>query len=202
MTESIDLILASGSPRRSELLTQIGVRFSVRVAAVPERRAAGESAADYVQRLALSKAQAVTQQAPGIPVLGADTIGVLGGQVLEKPQDREHGVRMLLAMSGATHRVLTAIAVCREMRSVVRLCESQITFRAITREEAHRYWETGEPQDKAGGYAIQGFGAVFVTQLIGSYSNVVGLPLFETQQMLAQFNVPVWCSTRSGAAHE
>lgn len=200
MTQSIDLLLASGSPRRSELLTQIGVRFAVQVAEVPELRAAGESAAEYVQRLALSKAQAVAALSPGVPVLGADTIGVLGDQVLEKPQDREHGVSMLLAMSGVTHRVLTAVAVCLDRRSVGCLCESQVTFRTITSEEAHRYWETGEAQDKAGGYAIQGFGAVFVAQLTGSYSSVVGLPLFETQQLLAHFNVPVWCNTpeRSG----
>lgn len=198
MTDSIDLLLASGSPRRRELLTQIGVRFAVQIAQVPEQRVAGEPPDDYVRRLALEKAQAIARQHPELPVLGADTIGVMGDQVLEKPQDREHGVDMLLAMSGGTHRVLTALAVCQGERQALALCESWVTLRTISREEALRYWYTGEPQDKAGGYAIQGLGAVFVAHLAGSYSNVVGLPLLETQALLAQFDVPVWAQLPSG----
>lgn len=198
MTESIDLLLASGSPRRRELLTQIGVRFAVQVAQVPEQRAPSESPADYVRRLALDKAQAVARQRPELPVLGADTIGVMGEQVLEKPQNREHGIEMLLAMSGGTHRVLTALAICQGNRQALALCESLVTLRAISPDEAARYWHTGEPQDKAGGYAIQGLGAVFVAHLAGSYSNVVGLPLLETQALLAQFDVPVWAQSAGG----
>lgn len=198
VTNSIDLLLASGSPRRRELLTQIGVGFRVQVAQVPEQRAASESPADYVRRLALEKAQAVARENPELPVLGADTIGVLGEQVLEKPQNREHAIEMLLAMSGETHRVLTGLAVCQGERFELALCESLVTLRTISPEEAARYWQTGEPQDKAGGYAIQGLGAVFVAHLSGSYSNVVGLPLMETQALLAQFDVPVWAHQAGG----
>lgn len=198
MTDSIDLLLASGSPRRRGLLTQIGVRFSVQVAQVPEQHNPSESPADYVRRLALDKAQAVARLRPELPVLGADTIGVMGNQVLEKPQNREHGIEMLLAMSGDTHRVLTALAICQGDRQALALCESLVTLRSISRDEASRYWQTGEPQDKAGGYAIQGLGAVFVAHLTGSYSNVVGLPLLETQTLLAQFDVPVWAQLAGG----
>lgn len=188
----MDLLLASKSPRRRELLQQIGVRFEVLDINVPERRTPYESAQQYVQRLAASKSRAGTVLRPDVPVLGADTIVVQGEQILEKPTDKAHGLAMLAQLSGSSHQVYTAVAVTLGQRQQVVLCCSEVTFRDILPAEAERYWHTGEPQDKAGGYGIQGLAAVFVADLKGSYSNVVGLPLMETQQLLAQFDVPVW----------
>jgi septum formation protein len=189
----VDLLLASQSPRRQELLQQIGVRFSVIQVQVPEVPNAGESPVDYVARLALDKAKAGSALREDLPVLGADTVVVHRGAILEKPRDRQHALAMLSNLAGDTHRVLTGIAVCRGEKQQVRVVTSEVTFRAIGPEEAERYWNTGEPCDKAGGYGIQGMGAVFVAHLAGSYSNVVGLPLTETQALLAYFQVPVWC---------
>lgn len=192
MIEPVDLILASKSPRRRELLAQIGVRHRVVAVDVPEIHQPGEAPAAYVTRLALSKARAGVDLCPGVPVLGADTVVVLQGKVLEKPADQAAALGMLAQLSGQTHSVLTAIALCCNGRAEQRLCETRVTFRAISAHEAERYWLSGEPRDKAGGYGIQGFGAVFVSHLEGSYSNVVGLPLAETHQLLQHFDVPVW----------
>lgn len=189
----VDLLLASQSPRRQELLRQIGVRFAVIKVQVPEIHEAGESAADYVSRLALDKAGAGNTLRPDLPVLGADTVVVHRGMILEKPRDRQHALAMLANLAGDTHQVLTGIAVCHKGRRQVKVVTSEVRFRAIEPAEAECYWETGEPCDKAGGYGIQGMGAVFVAHLAGSYSNVVGLPLTETQALLADFQVPVWC---------
>lgn len=189
---TVDLLLASKSPRRRELLQQIGVRFDVLDVNVPERIDAHESAAQYVQRLAAQKSRAGTVLRADVPVLGADTIVVQDGAIVEKPRDKVHGLAMLAQLSGTTHQVYTAVAVTYKRRQEVTLCCSEVTFRDILPAEADRYWHTGEPQDKAGGYGIQGLAAVFVADLRGSYSNVVGLPLMETQQLLAQFDVPIW----------
>lgn len=194
----VDLLLASQSPRRQELLQQIGVRFAVIQVQVPEVPGAGESPADYVARLALAKASAGSALRVDLPVLGADTVVVYRGAILEKPRDRQHALAMLSNLADDTHQVLTGIAVCHGGKQQVRVVTSEVRFRAITPAEAERYWQTGEPRDKAGGYGIQGMGAVFVAHLAGSYSNVVGLPLTETQTLLADFQVPVWC----GAKHE
>lgn len=188
----MDLLLASKSPRRRELLQQIGVRFDVLDINVPERRDVHETAQDYVQRLASQKSRAGTVLRPDIPVLGADTIVVLGDQILEKPRDKPQALAMLAQLSGVTHQVYTAVAVTSDKRQKTILCCTEVTFRDIGPAEAERYWHTGEPQDKAGGYGIQGLAAIFVANMQGSYSNVVGLPLMETQQLLAQFDVPVW----------
>lgn len=188
----MDLLLASKSPRRRELLQQIGVRFEVLDINVPERRDPNEAAQDYVQRLASSKSRAGTVLRPDIPVLGADTIVVQGDQILEKPRNKEQALAMLAQLSGTHHHVYTAVAVTLGSRQQKVLCCTEVTFRDILPAEAERYWHTGEPQDKAGGYGIQGLAAVFVANLHGSYSNVVGLPLMETQQLLAQFDVPAW----------
>jgi len=190
---SVDLLLASQSPRRQELLRQIGVRYAVIRVDVPEVHQAGEAAADYVQRLALAKASAGSQQRPDLPVLGADTVDVHRGRILEKPRGREDALAMLMNLAGDTHQVMTGIALCRDGQQRVEVVVSDVRFRPIDPVEAARYWETGEPQDKAGGYGIQGMGAVFVAHLTGSYSNVVGLPLTETHALLANFGVPVWC---------
>lgn len=188
----MDLLLASKSPRRRELLQQIGVRFDVLAVHVPELRNEYEDPEQYVQRLATQKARAGSVLRADVPVLGADTIVVINEQVLEKPRDKDDAVAMLQKLSDTTHQVYTAVALSHEHRHKTVLCRSDVTFRAIETAEAERYWLTGEPQDKAGGYGIQGFAAVFVANLQGSYSNVVGLPLLQTQQLLAQFDVPVW----------
>ncbi len=179
------LYLASRSPRRSELLSQIGVTHEVVTVDVDESPLAGESPADYVVRLALEKAaagRAATQHSPQL-VLAADTAVVVDGEILGKPADRADAVTMLTRLSGRSHEVLTGIALAgKELES--RLSVSQVTFRPITVAEADAYWLSGEPADKAGGYAIQGLGAVFVSHLEGSFSGVVGLPLFTTAELL------------------
>ncbi len=191
------LYLASQSPRRRELLSQIGVQYRVLGVAVEERMESGETPQDYVCRLALEKSQAgwLSLSAQGLeaaPVLGADTIVELDGLVLEKPANEDHAVRMLLSLSGRIHRVFTAVALTYEQHQQVALVETEVGFSEISDAQARRYWATGEPKDKAGGYGIQGAGAVFVNHLSGSYSGVVGLPLFETQNLLKQFDVGVW----------
>lgn len=189
------LYLASGSPRRRELLTQIGVAFSTLAAPIDESVLAGEAAAQYVQRLALAKANAglATLNAPDdAVVLGADTAVVVDGRILGKPVDRADALAMLQLLSGRDHQVLTAVALTNDQRSEVRLVSSEVHFRPVSSTEAHTYWASGEPQDKAGGYAIQGLGAVFVSSMRGSYSAVVGLPLCETAALLADFGIPCW----------
>ncbi|MBF8701423.1 Maf family protein [Pseudomonas putida] len=189
------LYLASGSPRRRELLTQIGVPFSVVSAPIDETPLPDESAPAYVERLARAKAAAGLACIEGqAVVLGADTAVVLDGRILGKPENREDALAMLADLSGREHHVLTAVALSDGPR-VQSLCvTSKVRFRAISAEEAQRYWASGEPADKAGGYAIQGLGAVFVTALSGSYSAVVGLPLSETAELLGQFGIACWQS--------
>jgi septum formation protein len=187
------LVLASASPRRRELLWQIGVAHRVAAAGVDERARAGEDAAQCVQRLALAKAQAIYRVGPvALPVLGADTAVVLDGEMLGKPLDRAAGVGMLLRLGGRAHRVLTAVALIDVRGVQLRLSDSEVHLRRIARAEGERYWDSGEPCDKAGGYAIQGLGAVFVSALRGSYSGVMGLPLFETAALLDEAGVPRW----------
>jgi septum formation protein len=184
------LVLASASPRRRELLWQIGVAHRIAVAGVDETPCAGESAADCVQRLALAKAKKVWTR--GLPVLGADTAVVLDEQLLGKPRDRHSALSTLTRLSGRAHHVLTAVALVDGRGSDVRLSDSEVQFRTLTAAECARYWESGEPRDKAGGYAIQGLGAVFVSRLVGSYSGVMGLPLGETAELLDAAGVPRW----------
>jgi septum formation protein len=185
------VILASGSPRRSELLHQIGVPHEIVPAHIPEQHRAGESAAQCALRLASEKALAVPSRA-ALPVVGADTIVVIDGLLLGKPRDREQALEMLARLSGRTHEVLSAVAVAHlsEVRSA--LARSEVSFRKLARAECEAYWDSGEPRDKAGAYAIQGLGAVFIEALQGSYSGVMGLPLFETAQLLAAAGVPLW----------
>lgn len=188
------LYLASGSPRRRELLEQIGVPHVRIQAEVDETPLPGESATDYVERLARAKAQAGLQQLAGRPgcVLGADTSVVLDGRILGKPLDRADFIATLSALSGRAHQVLTAVALCDagRMRSLV--VSSEVHFRHLSDDEMQAYWESGEPQDKAGGYAIQGLAAVFVSHMAGSYSAVVGLPVCETAALLGEFGIAVW----------
>lgn len=186
------MVLASGSPRRSALLRQIGIPHVVLLPVVPvdETPLAGEAPADYVLRLAAVKARAVP--VPGRLVLAADTTVVVEGQILGKPQDSASAVTMLLSLSDRAHSVFTGVALRRddELRSV--LVRTDVRFRPISAREASAYAATGEGSDKAGGYAIQGLGAIFVQSLAGSYSNVVGLPLAETETLLQTFGVDTW----------
>ncbi len=179
------LCLASSSPRRRALLEQIGVPHETLAADVDETPRPGEAPEVFVERVALAKAHAVAAQRPRLPVLGADTAVVLNEIVMGKPRDREEGVAMLLALAGREHRVLSGVALVAAGSAHYRLSESRVRFRTLARAEAEAYWKTGEPADKAGGYAVQGLGAVFVCHLAGSYSGVMGLPLFETAELLA-----------------
>jgi len=189
------LYLASGSSRRRELLTQIGVHFSAISADIDETPLSEESPSAYVERLARGKAEAgrrsVVSDQP-FCVLGADTAVVLDGKILGKPVDEADACAMLMMLSGNEHEVLTAIAVLEGERCESRVVRSRVRFRSISREEAGAYWASGEPRDKAGGYGIQGLGAVFVAGLDGSYSAVVGLPLCETCEVLGHFGIPCW----------
>ncbi len=185
------LILASASPRRRELLDQIGVRYHVKSVDIDEARQRDECAAAYVRRMARAKARAgaLAGEKDGLPALGADTAVVLDGCVLGKPDGRGAAMSMLAALSGRDHQVMTAVAVVSPGRERTRVSVSRVRFRHTTHDERNQYWETGECTDKAGAYAIQGMGALFISHLEGSYSGVMGLPLFETGQLLAEVGV-------------
>ena len=191
------IILASASPRRAQLLTQLGVCFDVLPQAIDETPQSGESAPELSLRLAYEKAQSALADAgdDGALVLGSDTVVDVDDTLLGKPVNGEDAVRMLLQLSGRIHRVCTVVSVASRESSASRLSETRVRFREITDSEAHAYWNTGEPKGKAGGYAIQGRGAVFVESISGSYSGVMGLPLFETAALLAEFGVPLWLSS-------
>ncbi|MGQ0429552.1 MAG: Maf family protein [Gammaproteobacteria bacterium] len=189
------IILASASRRRSQLLAQIGVRHEVLAADLDESQRAGEAPGDYVARLARQKAEAVVRTLPARdrrPVLAADTAVVLGGQVYGKPGDEEECVAILAALSGRTHEVMTALVVHHAGTLSTGFSASRVSFRAIGNEESRCYWATGEPAGKAGAYAIQGLGAVFVLRIEGSHSGVMGLPLYETAALLDRLRVRRW----------
>lgn len=187
------LYLASASPRRAELLAQVGVPFQLRCRPVDESVLPGESPEAYVERLARAKALAAGEGlAAGDCVLGADTTVVQGGRILGKPADRDEALAMLAALSGAEHRVLTAVAVADGTRCLSTVVATRVWFRPLSATERAAYWDTGEPCDKAGGYGIQGLGAVFVSRIEGSYSAVVGLPLCETVELLRAFGLSCW----------
>ena len=184
--------LASASPRRSQLLRQIGVAHEVRPVDLDESRHAGESPRDYVLRLAREKASAGAATSNDLPVLAADTTVAIGEEIFGKPRDETDAVRMLAALSGRSHGVLTAVALANEGRIETAISETRVTFRALGEAECRNYWASGEPADKAGAYAIQGFGAVFIARLEGSYSGVMGLPLCETAALLDAAGVRRW----------
>lgn len=188
------LYLASGSPRRRELLAQIGVAFLPLALDIDETAQPDERPAAYVERLARAKAQAglARLEAADSVVLGADTAVVLDGRILGKPRDRADALATLAALSGREHEVLTAVALAADGRCESRVVASRVRFRVLADAEIAAYWETGEPVDKAGSYGIQGLAAVFVSALSGSYSAVVGLPLCETAELLAGFGIPCW----------
>lgn len=181
------LVLASGSPRRYELLQLLDRPFTVVRPDIPEQRSASETPMAYVQRLAAQKAEAGSRLCEqGAMVLGADTIVVCDQQVLEKPRDQAHFATMMELLSGRTHQAITAVALHHRQRTSVTTAMATVTFKSLTDEEVRSYWATGEPADKAGGYGIQGRAAKFVTQVEGSYLAVVGLPLYETEQLIRQ----------------
>lgn len=186
--------LASTSPRRRELLRQIGVSYRLVRLEVDETPLPDETPRDCVARLALLKARtgcaALGRRKPA-PVLGADTAVVVDNVILGKPRDRDEGLAMLALLSGREHRVLSAVALATPARSAVKVQESRVWFRELEPAERAAYWDSGEPPDKAGGYAIQGRAAAFIIQLRGSYSGVMGLPLFETAELLRAFGTPL-----------
>ena len=182
------IYLASNSPRRAQLLQQIGVEFTVVIAPVEEKIKENESAESYVLRLALEKAAAgFANSAQDRPVLGADTIVVIDRNILEKPTNQAHAKKMLQLLSGRTHQVFTAIALVDGGCSKTLLVKTDVSFKALNDQEIAEYWLSGEPLDKAGGYAIQGLAGKFITNISGSYSAVVGLPLYETDLLIKDF---------------
>ena len=195
MKSERSIYLASGSPRRRELLRQIGVSFQVIGTDLDETALQGESPLAYVSRLAQAKAAVGWERSRDLgpaPVLAADTAVVLDGRILGKPAGAENAMAMLLELSGRTHEVLTAVALRSSSGIEVKISRSTVTFRSIDPSEARAYWKTGEPSDKAGAYAIQGYAAVFISDLQGSYSGVMGLPLFETAALLEAAGVTCW----------
>jgi septum formation protein len=192
MEQSPQLLLASASPRRAALLQQLGLRFRVEVADIDET-IAEESPQQAVERIARDKAQHVWSRCrqQGLPVLAADTVVVHRGAILQKPASREAGLEMLARLSGESHQVMSGVALVSAAGCETVVSCSEVTFRDISAAEREAYWNSGEPLDKAGGYAIQGVAALFVAHLQGSYSGVVGLPLFETAQLLQQAGVKV-----------
>lgn len=186
------IILASASPRRRELLDQIGVSYRLQPVDIDESPHPRESVEALVLRLALEKARAAAQTTQeALPVLGADTLVTLGGAVMGKPADRDAALGMLAQLSGRKHDVFTAVALVGAGREAWRINHSRVRFRELTTAECEAYWTTGEPLGKAGGYAIQGRAAMFIERLEGSYSSVMGLPLYETAELLREFNVPL-----------
>jgi len=190
---TVQLILASASPRRKELLTQIGVKYRVHSVDIDETPRLNELAVDYVLRVAAEKSAACVEKlSPALPVLAADTSVVVDGHILGKPESELHAEEMLLQLSGKIHQVYTALS----LRGVDKqhyqvLSKTEVNFRQISAEEIAAYWLTGEPLGKAGGYAIQGLASVFVESIHGSFSGVVGLPLFETAQLLSKQGIRI-----------
>ncbi|MCW6555598.1 Maf-like protein [Yersinia ruckeri] len=182
------LYLASGSPRRRELLALLDLPFEILRTNVEEQRNQGEAVEAYVRRLAEDKARAgVAVAGRDLPVLGADTIVVLNGEVLEKPQDEAHAAQMLSALSGRQHQVMTAVAFADKQNLLCTMVVTDVTFRVLSQQEISDYIATGEPMDKAGAYGIQGKEGCFVRTINGSYHAVVGLPLVETHELLSHF---------------
>jgi len=191
-TDNPALLLASASPRRRELLAQLGVSFIVAPADIDEQVVPGETPRAYVRRMAIGKAEAGYAQAEtanelNLIVLGADTTVVIDEHILGKPENKADAMRMLEQLSGRSHFVLSSVAVTDGKHIEALTSVTEVSFRAIRPDERAAYWATGEPCDKAGAYAVQGLGALFVKELRGSYTGVVGLPLFETAELLALF---------------
>ncbi|MGB5627716.1 MAG: Maf family protein [Woeseiaceae bacterium] len=184
------LHLASSSPRRREILTALGLDFTVKSSEVEEFRLADESPEQMVLRLATAKALAAEVETARF-VIGSDTAVVLDGEVLGKPRDRDDAVSMLLRLSGRRHSVVTGVALLGPDGAQTALSTTDVFFREVSRDEALAYWQSGEPRDKAGAYGIQGRGGVFVKSINGSYSGVVGLPVYETMRLLQNAGIDI-----------
>lgn len=185
----MNFVLASGSPRRRELLEGLGLPFTVDVPHIVEQRAAGESVEAYVSRLAQEKAAVVAERHRGACVIAADTVVFMDGEVLEKPLDRQDAHSMLSRLSGRTHVVWTGVAFVHPGGRLSRLVSSEVTFAELSDEEIEWYASTREPMDKAGAYAVQGIGAMFIARIQGSYTNVVGLPLSALREMVLEAGI-------------
>ena len=190
------LILASASPRREKILRQLGVNFVSEPQDIIEEKRIDESPEKFVKRMAEEKASSAfgKRKEKDIVVVASDTSVVCDKRVLGKPKDKSDGIKMLLTLSNKTHRVLSAVTVANTLRYKSTVSETSVSFREISEIEAECYWDSGEPEGKAGGYAIQGCGAVFVQSINGSYSGVMGLPLFQTAQLLSEFGIHSWQS--------
>lgn len=185
------LYLASASPRRQELLRQVGIAFEVMPANIIETRKSGEAPNDYVKRVAADKARSIAQKVkaqgkPRAPVLGADTEVIVDDEVLGKPRDRAHGLAMLARLAGRRHQVASAVVVIDGDRELSAMSESFVTFESMSARQIEEYWDSGEPVDKAGGYAVQGLAARYIRHIEGSFSGIVGLPLYELEKLLTQ----------------
>ncbi len=187
------LILASASPRRQQILAELGVEFSIKSADIDEAVLVGELAENYVTRLAVQKAQTVFKKsAKDVVVLGADTCVVIEGRILGKPTSQVDSRQMLLSLAGKWHQVYTAVAMVSASKTKHILLRSEVEFSDVDQQMCDAYWRSGEPADKAGSYAIQGKGARFVRQIRGSYSSIVGLPVSETASLLEEFDIATW----------
>ncbi len=188
----MNVVLASQSPRRLELLKQIGISPEVHPAHIDETPLSEETPEDYVNRLARNKAEAVAQHYPGALVIGSDTSVVIDNQILGKPESPDHFFTMFKRLSGNQHQVMTAVAITDGQQTRSEVVITQVSFYPVNERDMERYWFSGEPQDKAGGYGIQGMGALFVKEIKGSYSAVVGLPIAETGKILEKFGFSAW----------
>ncbi|MFZ7344444.1 Maf family protein [Avibacterium volantium] len=202
MTTQPQLYLASQSPRRLQLLQQLGLKVEIFNADIDETPKADELPADYVRRMAQEKNHAARQQleklahfAPHLPILSADTCVICDGKILGKPQDHVQAAQMLCLLSGRTHQVLTAVCVSLPDQKYSLVQTSQVTFKPLTEQEISAYIRTGEPMDKAGAYGIQGVGGIFISHIEGSFSGVMGLPVFETAELLRQVGVNLFSSS-------
>lgn len=192
MSLAAQIILASASPRRRELLEQIGLSVIVQAVDIDESQNPGEAVLDFVQRLAREKAQTgfeVVENPHRLPVLGSDTIVEIAGVILGKPENRQHAKQMLQRLSGKKHTVHTSVAIVTEAQQLIDTCSSEVQFKPLEDAEIDYYLMTGEADDKAGGYAIQGIAAQFVKNINGSFSGVMGLPLYETTQLLKRCGI-------------
>lgn len=186
------LILASASPRRKELLAQLDIQCFVKSVDIDETPLPNELPLEYVQRVAAEKSAACLAIYDGeLPILAADTSVALNNRIMGKPENQQHAQEMLLELSGTTHQVYSAISLRRNSKHWEAVNITEVTFRKLTLAEIAAYWQTGEPCDKAGGYAIQGLGSIFIEKISGSFSAVMGLPLFETAQLLEQQHIKI-----------
>jgi len=186
------LILASASPRRSDLLTQLGLKHNIQIADIDETVYPNEKPADYVVRVAHEKSRVIQQRNNNTDIiLAADTSVVLNDYIMGKPENLEHALSMLTSLSGNTHQVYSAISL-RGQSTQQAVSISNVTFRILSESEIINYWHTGEPADKAGAYAVQGLASIFIQSIQGSFSGIMGLPLFETAQLLSNEGIKVF----------